>query len=51
MPNNKSNTAGKGDKLRRGITQDEWEKNWEEIFSKKKNVIRTPEPPNSGSNE
>ena len=28
--------AGKGDKLRRGITQNEWEKKWEEIFHPKK---------------
>ena len=25
----KNTSAGKGDKLRRGITQDEWEKKWE----------------------
>ena len=35
--NGKSNSgAGKGDKLRRGITQNEWEKKWEEIFHPKK---------------
>ena len=28
--------AGKGDKIRRGITQDEWGKKWENIFGKKK---------------
>ena len=28
--------AGKGDKLRRGITQDEWGKKWEDIFRPKK---------------
>ena len=28
--------AGKGDKLRRGITQDEWGIKWEKIFSLKK---------------
>jgi len=28
--------AGKGDKLRRGITQNEWEKKWENIFRPKK---------------
>ena len=28
--------AGKGDKLRRGITQDEWGEKWEKIFGKKK---------------
>ena len=27
--------AGKGDKLRRGITQDEWGKKYEKIFGKK----------------
>ena len=27
--------AGKGDKLRRGITQDEWGKKWEKIFRSK----------------
>ena len=27
--------AGKGDKLRRGITQDEWGKKYERIFSNK----------------
>ena len=27
--------AGKGDKLRRGITQDAWGKKWEEIFKPK----------------
>ena len=31
----KSSTAGKGDKLRRGITQDEWGEKWEKIFGKK----------------
>tara|TARA_Y100000034_G_scaffold2176_1_gene2708 strand:+ start:1016 stop:1255 length:240 start_codon:yes stop_codon:yes gene_type:complete len=32
----KSNSeAGKGDKLRRGITQDEWGEKWEKIFGKK----------------
>ena len=28
--------AGKGDKLRRGITQDEWGKKYEKIFKSKK---------------
>ena len=27
-----SSEAGKGDKLRRGISQDEWEEKWEKIF-------------------
>ena len=31
----KSSAAGKGDKLRRGITQDEWGKKWEKIFGKR----------------
>ena len=31
----KKSDAGKGDKLRRGITQDEWGKKYEKIFSKK----------------
>ena len=31
--------AGKGDKLRRGITQDEWEKKWEAIFRKKESTV------------
>ena len=37
----KDTGAGKGDKLRRGITQDEWEKKWEKIFGKKKKSIRS----------
>ena len=32
----KKSDAGKGDKLRRGITQDEWGEKWEKIFGKKK---------------
>ena len=28
--------AGKGDKLRRGISQNEWGKKWEKIFKRKK---------------
>ena len=28
--------AGKGDKLRRGVTQNEWGKKWENIFRPKK---------------
>ena len=31
----KKSDAGKGDKLRRGITQDEWGKKYERIFSNK----------------
>ena len=33
----KKSEAGKGDKLRRGITQDEWGEKWEKIFKLKKN--------------
>ena len=36
----KDTGAGKGDKLRRGVTQDEWEKKWEKIFGKKKPEIK-----------
>jgi len=31
--------AGKGDKLRRGISIDEWEKKWEAIFRKKESTV------------
>ena len=31
--------AGKGDKLRRGITQDEWEKRYEKIFGNKEKSV------------
>ena len=31
--------AGKGDKLRRGITQNEWEKKWEAVFRKKESTV------------
>jgi|TARA_R100000501_G_C2526801_1_gene51522 hypothetical protein len=34
---NKKSEAGKGDKLRRGISQDEWGKKYEKIFKSKKN--------------
>ena len=37
-PKSKSE-AGKGDKLRRGITQDEWEKRYEKIFGKKEKSV------------
>ena len=46
---NKDTGAGKGDKLRRGVTQDEWEKKWEKIFGKKKKPIRPHKTNNSGS--
>ena len=36
----KETGADKGDKVRRGITQDEWEKKWEEIFGKKEKSVR-----------
>jgi len=45
---NKS-SAGKGDSPRRGISIDEWEKNWDKIFSKKKKSIRPHKTDNSGS--
>ena len=31
----KKSDAGKGDKIRRGITQDEWGEKWEKIFRSK----------------
>ena len=37
----KDTGAGKGDKLRRGITQNEWNKKWEKIFGKKKKPVRS----------
>ena len=45
----KDTGAGKGDKLRRGITQDEWEEKWKKIFGKKENSVRPSESGNSGS--
>ena len=41
--------AGKGDKLRRGISQNEWNKKWEKIFGKKEKSIRPRKSSNSGS--
>ena len=41
--------AGKGDKLRRGITQDEWEKRYEKIFGKKEKSVRPYKSDNSSS--
>ena len=32
----KKSDAGKGDKIRRSITQDEWGEKWEKVFGKKK---------------
>jgi hypothetical protein len=34
-----SSGAGKGDKLRRGVTQDVWGKKWEAIFRKKEITV------------
>jgi len=31
-----SSEAGKGDRLRRGISQNEWEEKWKKIFREKK---------------
>ena len=31
--------AGKGDKIRRGISIDEWGKKWEAIFRKKESTV------------
>ena len=45
----KDTGAGKGDKLRRGVTQDEWEKKWEKIFGKKEKSVRPHKSDNSGS--
>ena len=45
----KDTGAGKGDKLRRGITQDEWEKKWEKIFGKKKKSVRPHKSDNFSS--
>ena len=36
-----SSEAGKGDKLRRGISQDEWGEKWEKIFRLKGENNRT----------
>ena len=41
--------AGKGDKIRRGITQDEWGEKWEAIFRKKKKSVRSYKTDNSSS--
>ena len=41
MPNKaKYSEAGKGDRLRRGISYEEWEKKYEKIFNKKKPSAR-----------
>ena len=45
----KDTGAGKGDKLRRGITQDEWEEKWKKIFGKKKKSVRPHKSDNDNS--
>ena len=35
----KKSDAGKGDKIRQDITQDEWGKKWEAIFRKKESTV------------
>ena len=45
----KDTGAGKGDKLRRGITQDEWEDKWKKIFDKKKKSVRPHKSDNKDS--
>jgi hypothetical protein len=45
----KKSDAGKGDKIRRGITQDAWGKKWETIFDKKEKFISTFESSNEDS--
>ena len=45
----KDTGAGKGDKLRRGITQDEWEEKWKKIFYKKKKSVRPHKSDNENS--
>ena len=46
----KRSEAGKGDKIRRGISIDEWGKRWEAIFcTKKKKPVRSHKSSNSGS--
>ena len=46
---NKDTGAGKGDKLRRGVTQDEGEKKWEKIFGKKEKSVRPHKSDNDNS--
>ena len=36
----KYSEAGKGDKIRKGISINEWEKKWEKIFNQKKKSVR-----------
>ena len=46
---NKDTGAGKGDNLRRGVTQDEWEEKWEKIFGKKEKSVRPHKSDNDNS--
>ena len=46
---NKDTGAGKGDKLRRGVTQDEWEEKWKKIFGKKEKSVRPHKSDNDNS--
>ena len=45
----KYSEAGKGDKIRKGISLDEWEKRWEKIFSKKEKSVRPHQTDNKRS--
>ena len=45
----RKSSAGKGDTPRLGITLDEWEKKYENIFGKKEKFIRSYKTNNSGS--
>ena len=45
----KYSEAGKGDKIRKGISLDEWEKRWEKIFSKKEKFVRPHKTDNKRS--
>ena len=45
----RKSSAGKGDTPRLGITLDEWEKKYENIFGKKEKFIRSHKSNNSGS--
>lgn len=50
MPNKaKYSEAGKGDRLRRGISYEEWEKKYEKIFNKKKKSVRPHQTDNKRS--
>lgn len=48
---NRVSEAGKGDKPRIGITRNEWEKKWEEIFRPKKKKFILPSESNNSSSE